>query len=258
MYKDLPGVPPLPDELVLWRYMDFTKFMSLLEKGALYFCRADLLGDPFEGALSTASADLVRWLVPPRDKEGYRSIKVSNREMRELVHVSCWHQGEGESEAMWRLYAREQDGIAIKTNFGRFRDSLVGDESVYGGAVRYEDYSTARIPFDDIFTPLFHKRQSFSHEQEFRAVVHGVRQALVATLASNPFERKKGCYCDIELSTLVMEVVVAPFAEQWFFDLVGSFASQYGLGGRVRRSTQAETPSFEGELLLPEETKETK
>ena len=31
--------------------MDFTKFVSLLEKRALFFARADQLGDPFEGAI---------------------------------------------------------------------------------------------------------------------------------------------------------------------------------------------------------------
>ena len=43
-YLDIP-----PDDVVLWRYMDFTKFVSLLEKSALFFPRADKLGDPFEG-----------------------------------------------------------------------------------------------------------------------------------------------------------------------------------------------------------------
>ena len=30
--------------------MDFTKFVSLLDKSALFFARADRLDDPFEGA----------------------------------------------------------------------------------------------------------------------------------------------------------------------------------------------------------------
>lgn len=34
----------------LWRYMDFEKFISLLEERAPYFARADKLGDKFEGA----------------------------------------------------------------------------------------------------------------------------------------------------------------------------------------------------------------
>jgi len=33
----------------LWRYMDFTKFMSLLETKSLWFNRSDRFDDPFEG-----------------------------------------------------------------------------------------------------------------------------------------------------------------------------------------------------------------
>ena len=37
-------------ETELWRYMDFAKFVSMLEQRSIYFARADVLGDPFEGA----------------------------------------------------------------------------------------------------------------------------------------------------------------------------------------------------------------
>ena len=39
----------LPDDLdtPLWRYMDFTKFVAMLKDESLFYCRADLLGDPF-------------------------------------------------------------------------------------------------------------------------------------------------------------------------------------------------------------------
>jgi len=41
-----------PDDLVkIWRYMDFTKFVSLLEKRSLYFPRIDQLEDTFEYAI---------------------------------------------------------------------------------------------------------------------------------------------------------------------------------------------------------------
>ena len=34
----------VPADAVLWRYMDFPKFLSMLKEGALWFSRADLLG----------------------------------------------------------------------------------------------------------------------------------------------------------------------------------------------------------------------
>jgi hypothetical protein len=42
-----------PAELI-WRYFDFPKFVSLLNRRALYFSRADLLGDSLEGSFTKA------------------------------------------------------------------------------------------------------------------------------------------------------------------------------------------------------------
>ena len=42
--------PENPD-IKVWRYMDFTKLVSLYSRQALYFSRLDHLGDTFEGSL---------------------------------------------------------------------------------------------------------------------------------------------------------------------------------------------------------------
>ena len=47
-------VPSDPSATV-WRYMDFAKFVSLLDSQALYFARASLLEDKFEGSVSHAT-----------------------------------------------------------------------------------------------------------------------------------------------------------------------------------------------------------
>ena len=51
MYKEHRACNPPSSDAILWRYMDFTKYVSLLEKRALFFARADKLEDPFEGYL---------------------------------------------------------------------------------------------------------------------------------------------------------------------------------------------------------------
>ncbi len=59
--KDHP-VFKAPDnpEIPIWRYMDFAKFVDMLENDGLFMCRADKLGDPFEGTLSKITLDLTR------------------------------------------------------------------------------------------------------------------------------------------------------------------------------------------------------
>ena len=41
---------PTNKDIPIWRYMDLGKYLALLDRGSLYFARATLLGDPFEGA----------------------------------------------------------------------------------------------------------------------------------------------------------------------------------------------------------------
>lgn len=40
--------------------MDFAKFISLLDSSALYFSRADMLGDTFEGTLPNRTIETVK------------------------------------------------------------------------------------------------------------------------------------------------------------------------------------------------------
>lgn len=54
---DLESHPNLiipPNETVLWRYMDFARFIDLLERRVLWFPRADQFDDPLEGTWTDA------------------------------------------------------------------------------------------------------------------------------------------------------------------------------------------------------------
>ena len=59
MYNEHPIFEkPDNENAKIWRYLDFTKFVSMLEKKALFFVRADKLGDQFEGSFSKANLEL--------------------------------------------------------------------------------------------------------------------------------------------------------------------------------------------------------
>ena len=240
MYKSHPRLSSPPEVAVLWRYMDFTKFVSLLERRALFFCRPDRLGDPFEGSISPVTPPA----IPRGLKAGPLAKKFDLRQVVRLARVNCWHMGKFESEAMWRLYTREREGIAIKVVFCHFKDAFVGDQEVHAAIVQYRDYWTADIPFHNALLPLIHKRVSFEHEREVRA--------LFLRDAPEDEPSETGCYCPVDLAKLVGEIVVAPFAEDWFLDLVRSLAERYGLGDRVRSSTLSDAPTFTARFTAPQ------
>ena len=239
MYNDHPELFTPPDDTVLWRYMDFTKFVSLLETQALFFCRADRLGDPFEGSISSVTPPA----APPDLRIGPVDVhQIDFRQVVRMARVNCWHAGKFESAAMWRLYARDTEGVAIRTTFDRLKESLGGKQELCASAVQYVDYKVDAIPCGNGLLPLVHKRISFKHEQEVRVIF--------LQNSHNAAEGDSGgCYIDVDLATLISEIVVAPFAQDWFLELVGSLASRAGFVNRVRTSVLSEVPNFTAQFL---------
>src|SRR6266496_3905331 len=89
----------------IWRYMDFTKFVSMLENGGLFFSRADKLGDPFEGSYSRGNEAMRPIMYGDLTKKSAAFMAQWSRSMREWTMINCWHMNEHESAAMWKLYA---------------------------------------------------------------------------------------------------------------------------------------------------------
>ena len=205
--------------------MSFTKFVSLLTSKSLFFARADKLGDPFEGALSplnTIWSPIINERVPPETIElVHNAIKDRPR----FALVNCWHESEHESAAMWKIYSGGGEGIAIKTDFFSLRNSFTGADEVYIGRVNYVDYSSTFIKENDPLAPLLYKRKSFEHEREVRVIFQGdmprtsAGDILVGTSATCD-TYKVGSYREVDVATLIKEVVVAPYTEDWFVELV--------------------------------------
>ena len=228
MYKDHRTFSTPPSDALLWRYMDFTKFVSLLEQRALFFAKVSRLGDPFDGSITkfTLSESLWKRLSNPE------ILRDELRRYRERNLISCWNESAYESAAMWKLYGQH---IAVRTTSARLCRSFVCKEDVYVGKVRYVDYEADHISFNNIFNLYLHKRRGFEHEQEVRAVI-SVGDGDTADWA--------GQYYDVDVEVLVEQVVVAPFAAGWFFDLVRAVAEKYGLGAPVEKSALEVTPTF--------------
>lgn len=245
MYEEHPNFEPPEDDAVLWRYMDFTRFVSLLETKSLFFARADILGDPFEGAYSKVNVALRPVLYKGKIPEsGLRQIAAFNKEARRFTTVNCWHEADHESTAMWRLYSREHDGIAIKTEFRSLSQSFTCSDSIYIGKVNYVDYDTTFIPEGSSFFPYLHKRQSFEHEREVRAITQKF-PARDGKIDLSQEVYALGTYYAVDLSVLIQEVIVAPHAYSWFMRLVQLVAARYGLRAPVSRSGLAEPPTWD-------------
>ena len=150
---------------------------------------------------------------------------------------------EYESAAMWKLYLKSDEGIAIQSTYARLKKSLIDDEKIFLGIVKYIDYDTEYINAGNILESFVHKRKSFAHEQEVRALVSkwptgdGGIDFTQETI-------EHGLQIKIDIETLIERVYVAPSAPAWFADLVTAVISKYGYNFEVVHSKLNENPVF--------------
>jgi hypothetical protein len=237
--------------------MDLPKFVSLLAKQALFFSRADKLGDPYEGSLTTPTRQALGGVFDTLKLHSVSAADTSNAGQAYLqevmkvwpshVLVSCWYAAEKESPAMWGQYAQGQYGIAIQTTVADLKDQLLTDRSVHIGAVRYIDYETATMPMGDPLWPVIHKRDAFSHEKEVRLVIsdmspHG---ATPGRAMLGPPEFDNGLYVEARVDRLVQQIFVAPTAPVWFRETVEACAGRFGVTVAVQQSEFSRVPSWD-------------
>lgn len=243
-------------DAVLWRFMDFTKFVSILKSRALYFARADQFEDPFEGAKGLLE-NKPRWdgfymgffagsyANPPEGTDfNLTPDEVANESLRLLremeaaglrglstTFINCWHENPHESEAMWKLYVAALDyGVSIRTTYNRLYKALSRDPDISIGRVNYVDFSSRFVGINDCF---WHKRVAFKHEQEVRLIIKDFR-------ANDEF----GKLVPVKLDTLIESIHLSPTSPSWFRNLVEDVMSKYGLTSKIESSRMTDQPFY--------------
>ncbi|GAB7534189.1 DUF2971 domain-containing protein [Burkholderia sp. 3C] len=265
-------------DIRLWRYMDLSKFASMLQSSAVHFARADQLGDPFEGSVGPANVNVDSYLatLTPKDLEStrervlqgkwseerfpferlsdderfrgrveyYLNLGSHNREaMTREVYISCWHMNELESAAMWKLYSRSSDSVCVQVRFDQLFENLSINygATILASEVTYVDLATHRMDESNAFIPLVHKRSSFSHERELRYLIWPHGNQINNGLSNNGVGP---IAVPINLNLTIESIRVNPEAPEWFRSVVESLAMKYGLDAPVTSSSLNGTPLF--------------
>ena len=236
------------DDSELWRYIDFTQFVSILETEKLWFSSAAQFFDPFEGALPEITHHELAANLPKELEEPELIVSRLYNALRYMTYVNCWHQRDKETAAMWEVYNDKGKEVAIKTTVKDFQAALLNTESLSTGSVRYIEYEDSDEFTVNRVSPFFHKRLSFKHESEYRAVVSQFEVADGARIDSeyvNKIDRKtpSGVAIPINLNDLIQEVVVSPVAGDWMKPLAENVVETYELDEvEVRWSRLREHP----------------
>jgi hypothetical protein len=298
-YEDFLEAPP--GEAKLWRYMDLPKFLSLIATSELFLPSVSVLRamDPYGGVWPEAEIEYrrdfeTRFLdesekyapIEPElrrklenDQKAAFRLRVEDEQFEaEFTYVSCWHEREDESHAMWKIYGGVQGAIAVQTTFARLRDAIQSgfDRRCQGepancpepvlGRVKYIDFRNARIPSYS-YALYLHKRKAFESEREVRAIVQAIPYVASEKgthhfpgLTPSTYALHKsasirsGMRLPMRLPELIESVHVSPLAPDWIVKPVVEVVKRFDLPDIAERLTRSSLLNMPAYLLDPERT----
>ncbi len=217
-----------PDK-ILMRYIDLVKFEDMLNTSSLFFCRADKFSDPFEGSIPKKEYE---W----RSKEGHQGFDTLHIKLKKFTLINCWQINKNESDAMWRLYLKTNEGVAIQTTTKKLCSAL--DKSEFRflvSKIRYIDYENDvwynEMDYPEksynLYIPLIHKRIEFFHENEFRIlfdIEHKDQSSDYWDREPNQIGKK----IPIDFSNIIDKIILPPTADNEVRRKVESIITKYG------------------------------
>jgi hypothetical protein len=269
----------------LWRYIDLAKFVELLTSKRLWLTNAEVLAqdDPYEGLPSplqfphrlwktmgevpsplreqivqfggnkTTEEAFKRWFML-REQEWHMM-----RSTRRSYYVNCWHAGQPESAAMWKIYGSSSGGIAIVSNGGRIDAALSAEtKTVHLGAIQYQDAYTFQTGYRNGFDTLMIKRDSYAYEDEVR-LVHWDTSALHDSLSNAVWNEEQmrfdgiiddnrpivpGINLECDVNVLIERVVVSPFSPPWYLPMIQRLCDQLQFTFPITSSALLTAPSI--------------
>jgi len=218
------------ENIPLWRYMDLWKFLQVINSSTLFFSSVSLLGDKAEGKFPEKV--FKRMKDHEFKKNNHDNFSHYYREFMEDIAINStlilsWNSAKNESFALWKMYAKDKLGIAIKTNLNRLKQSFSScTENVYIGEVEYYDND---IPDYKIasFSTLLTKHNYYSFEKEVRCLIR-----LEESEKGADFKQIK-----VDLNELIEEVYLSPLAfESGLHEIVEFLMIKHNLNFKIKMS----------------------
>lgn len=244
-----PVFYPKSDYIIV-KYLDITKFISLLQRQSLFFCRLDKLEDQFEGTTAKPNYDLrINYHQYLRDI-GFFKTEITDEEVIKKVReqyefekklkaincVNCWNKKNNESAALWKIYSDFSKGIMIKSSISKLIKSFeFTNEEIKLSEIKYLDYDKQIMPDGNSIFPLIHKHYAYSYEDEVRLIYEKIPE--------NGWEYdwtkeevQEGLYVGVNVNDLIEEIIISPYSQRWFLKLVADISAKYGLTKPIKKS----------------------
>ena len=173
-YLNFINLPPEALEKPVYRIMPIHRLLQCLETRTLTLVKPTKWDDPFENALLAACFEM---------PDGNKTVFAA----KDSVYGQCWtlHR---ETDAMWRIYSHQRDGVRISSTPQKIFDALRASDPYWSvrcfiGKVTYQakadllkslsKINLLRSDGSGIAESLLYKRREFSHEREVRLIYSG-------------------------------------------------------------------------------------
>jgi hypothetical protein len=172
-----PNLIGVTADTPVYRVLPVSYFICNVENQDNFLRRPHLWEDPFENALSR-----IPWFS--------RGIPVNTSHLLNCWYGQCWSLKEQETDALWRIYSPNKDGVRVKSTVGKLVNSLLDAPRCLTPALQAFAVKVNYLPVEDIIAILSApdaylwmvgdtqgndnasilsvKRTEFDHEEEMR------------------------------------------------------------------------------------------
>lgn len=236
-------IKPENENVKIWRFLDFTKYVSLLDNQSLFFSSLTKLEDPYEGVLPKSNVeDQKRALAKFEFSDETLKWIINMDFFKKFILVNCWQMSDNDSNLMWKTYVKNGYGVAIQSTFKKLEYVFSNNPDVLIGMVRYIDHNSDKIPSDNFFHQFLHKRKNFSDEQELRAITEYKTKS--NRISEEELDSIKGIHIKIDLDELIEKIYVAPTSSEWFLELTKSVSKKFGMNKPIEKSSIFTKPDY--------------
>ncbi len=268
----------ISNDTFLWRYMDLNKFLSFIINKSLYLTRLDKFEDKREGInihhllfLHRKNkmndhpffAKFSNYLTIDNFPAQTNNFENEIKSVQRFTFANCWVLGNQnkESVAMWNLYSKP-NSIAIKVKYSNFKDFFSKEKLINHGhlkqiicsPVEYGDFQDEfwvnnQFKSQRSIFPVFMKDISFSHEKEFRIVLHEIEREIPPLKYKENITNRRieeiynttynypGKSIELnEFDKYEFEVVFHPKTDKWAKDSIKSMIEKLGIHFKVSDS----------------------
>ena len=219
-------ITELNDEDQLYRFISFDCLLDHMVNKKFYFVKYKKFDDPWEGFSSKCD-------FRENEYDSY-SILIENRSF-----IMCLTKREV-SDAMWRIYSKDNRGVRIQTSVKKLRNLVADappDFECYLRKVTYDDdiangnFFINKFPNateeEKVVNGLFFKRKAFEHEEEVRLLLYSKVDRPNEDIFSIPYDPNE----------IIENILLDPRIDKKTKDVQTKTVQNLGFKGGVFKST---------------------